>query len=142
MIVMVIRAWLCRTLGRSHSAMDLRSLSALPQPSAADAELHNRVGVELTTPEGHTYHVGRLTAEDRRHKILRCTPMLPQTPRWGWLRHVPRDDCAARQPTTQRGHTHEIALLHCSGVIAWLVAWQSPDKPSAGHTTCCHQCST
>ena len=59
--------------------MDLRSLGTLQRPTGPDPELHNRVGVELTTPEGHTYHVGRLSTEDRRHKILRYSQLPPQT---------------------------------------------------------------
>ena len=33
-----------------------------------------QVTVELTTPEGHTYRVGRLSTEERAQKILRCAP--------------------------------------------------------------------
>lgn len=55
--------------------MDLRSLSNAATLTASDLgqarDLHSRVGVELTTPEGHTYTVGRLSIEDRRQKILR-----------------------------------------------------------------------
>ena len=59
-------------MGRSHSAVDLRTLSsAALSDMQRQRELNSRVGIELTTPEGHTYTVGRLSAEDRRQKILR-----------------------------------------------------------------------
>lgn len=63
-----------RNLRRSQSAVELRSLSGggLPRPSSdADLKHYDRVGIELTTPEGHTYSVGRLSNEDRANKILR-----------------------------------------------------------------------
>ena len=63
-----------RNLRRSQSAIELRSLGGpglARQNSDADLKHYDRVGVELTTPEGHTYHVGRLSVEDRAQKILR-----------------------------------------------------------------------
>ena len=53
--------------------MELRTLggSLARQGSEADLNHCDQIGVELTTPEGHTYHVGRLSNEDRAQKILR-----------------------------------------------------------------------
>ncbi|KAK9792035.1 hypothetical protein WJX73_008669 [Symbiochloris irregularis] len=64
-----------RSIRRSQSAIELRTLGtsgSLPrQDSDADLSSYDHVGIELTTPEGHTYHVGRLSNEDRAQKILR-----------------------------------------------------------------------
>ncbi len=51
--------------------MELRSLG-LPQHSS-DLNLKElqQVTVELTTPEGHVYKVGRLSNEERAQKILK-----------------------------------------------------------------------
>lgn len=60
-----------RFIRRSQSAVELRSLG-LPQHSS-DLNLKElqQVTVELTTPEGHVYKVGRLSNEERAQKILK-----------------------------------------------------------------------
>ena len=61
-----------RLIRRSHSAVELRSYASMSRGSSegnlGDLE---RLTVELTTPEGHTYRVGRLTQDERAQKILR-----------------------------------------------------------------------
>ena len=37
-----------------------------------------QVTVELTTPEGHVYKVGRLSNEERAQKILKCVKIPEQ----------------------------------------------------------------
>ena len=63
-----------RMLRRSQSAVDLRSMATggLPRHgSTGDLQSQRQYMVELTTPEGHVYTAGRLSNEERAHKILR-----------------------------------------------------------------------
>ncbi|KAK9821137.1 hypothetical protein WJX81_006664 [Elliptochloris bilobata] len=61
-----------RPMRRSQSAVELRSTNSLARHSSASDLAHlEQVTVELTTPEGHTYRVGRLSTEERAQKILR-----------------------------------------------------------------------
>ncbi|KAK9819206.1 hypothetical protein WJX74_004583 [Apatococcus lobatus] len=58
---------------RSQSAVELRSLASLPR-SHSEVDLREQEEsalAELTTPEGHTYKVGRLSNEERAQKILK-----------------------------------------------------------------------
>lgn len=59
-----------RIMRRSQSALELRSMSLHHSQSSGQMNEYSGT-VELTTPEGHVYHVGRLTDEERSTKILR-----------------------------------------------------------------------
>ncbi len=65
--------------------MELRSLG-LPQHSS-DLNLKElqQVTVELTTPEGHVYKVGRLSNEERAQKILKYVTYCKLA---GWPAHL------------------------------------------------------
>ena len=65
-------AW-CRDklIRRSQSAVELRSLGLPRQTSDANLKELQQVTVELTTPEGHVYKVGRMSNEERAQKILK-----------------------------------------------------------------------
>lgn len=56
---------------RSQSAVELRSLGLPRQASELSLTELQQVTVELTTPEGHVYKVGRLSNEERAQKILK-----------------------------------------------------------------------
>ena len=56
---------------RSQSAVELRSLGLPRQASELSLKELQQVTVELTTPEGHVYKVGRLSNEERAQKILK-----------------------------------------------------------------------
>lgn len=56
---------------RSQSAVELRSLGLPRQTSDLNLKELQQVTVELTTPEGHVYKVGRLSNEERAQKILK-----------------------------------------------------------------------
>lgn len=56
---------------RSQSAVELRSLGLPRQASDLNLKELQQVTVELTTPEGHVYKVGRLSNEERAQKILK-----------------------------------------------------------------------
>jgi hypothetical protein len=55
---------------RCQSALELGSMasSLTRQPSFQQNAAQKQVGVELTTPEGHTYRAGRLAPEERLQK--------------------------------------------------------------------------
>ena len=66
-------------LRRSQSAVDLRSMATgglARHGSTGDLQSQRQYMVELTTPEGHIYTAGRLSNEERAHKILRSVPLL------------------------------------------------------------------
>ena len=56
---------------RSQSAVELRSLGLPRHTSELNLKELQQVTVELTTPEGHVYKVGRLSNEERAQKILK-----------------------------------------------------------------------
>ena len=58
-------------LRRSQSAVELRSLGLSRQTTDHNLKELQQVTVELTTPEGHIYKVGRLSSEERAQKILK-----------------------------------------------------------------------
>lgn len=60
-----------RFIRRSQSAVELRSLGLPHPPSDLNLKELQQVTVELTTPEGHVYKVGRLSNEERAQKILK-----------------------------------------------------------------------
>ncbi|KAL3140530.1 hypothetical protein ABBQ32_005110 [Trebouxia sp. C0010 RCD-2024] len=60
-----------RLIRRSQSAVELRTLGLPRQASDLSLKELQQVTVELTTPEGHVYKVGRLSNEERAQKILK-----------------------------------------------------------------------
>ena len=109
--------------------MELRSLG-LPQHSS-DLNLKElqQVTVELTTPEGHVYKVGRLSNEERAQKILKYVMSCKLAGRlicfmWGiWYIGMPAlttfggaEWCSARRGSQQVYHCINQACLwsqHC-----------------------------
>lgn len=55
--------------------MELRSLGLPKQTSEVNLKELQQVTVELTTPEGHVYKVGRMSNEERAQKILKSASL-------------------------------------------------------------------
>jgi len=88
---------------RSQSAVELRSLGLPRHASEMNLKELQQVTVELTTPEGHVYKVGRMSNEERAQKILKSVPALA-------MMHPPKFPCSC----TSRLHVDVMCKMTCA----------------------------